>query len=104
MVRGDTDVIGLDEELGCVSGNIACVSRARNIVERVVRGGEAFAEVSEEGLVKMLGLPLRARGSEEEEGEGNIERGRSKGKSEDEIKRWVVEDEGLLCPSCGGVI
>ncbi|KAL5497729.1 hypothetical protein ACEPAH_2660 [Sanghuangporus vaninii] len=105
MVRGDTLETGLDDELGCVAGNVAFVTRARKIVERVVRGGEALEE--EEQWVKELGLPLHENGRNGDN-EGNVKDDKSrdgeKPKLEEEVMRWVVPDKGFLCPGCGGVI
>ncbi|KAL5478579.1 hypothetical protein ACEPAI_2763 [Sanghuangporus weigelae] len=105
MVRGDTLETELDEELGCVAGNVAFVTRARQIIERVVLGGEALGEKGE--WMKELGLPLHENGGNGDD-EGNVkdENVEDSGKpmSEEEMMRWVVPDKGFLCPSCGGVI
>ena len=76
-----------------MAGNVAFVARARNIVERVVRGGEPLGE--EDAWMKELGLPLKENADENSKTMRN---------SEEEVMRWVVQDKGFLCPSCGGVI
>ena len=93
MVRGDPGKTGLDREMGCVTGNVAFVARARNIVERVVWGREPLGE--EDAWMKELGLPSKENADENSKTTTN---------SKEEVMRWVVQDKGFLCPSCGGVI
>ncbi|EJD01936.1 uncharacterized protein FOMMEDRAFT_168520 [Fomitiporia mediterranea MF3/22] len=91
MARGNDT--GLPEDRGCVTGNVAFVSRARKLVARIVHQGKPLPE----DWFDQLDLP-KYECDDESDGSG----GRKS--KEDEVLEWVVKDEGLLCPRCGGAI
>lgn len=123
MVRGD-----LPGDVGCVDGNVSVVGRARGIVKRVLDGGmlnvdlesgrsgwvwevgvgvgNKVSRVQKEGVRKVESSEERIVKEEESEDDGEVQLGSMMdGKEvEEEVFRWVVQDKGLLCPSCGGVI